>query len=162
MIMHHLSLEEIIELAATGGEHPHLAACAFCREQLEAMQALENFDAQTDDEAGSADIPVNVYRLAAATPATDETIRLRRAWFLENGTVVVRVMEDAGDGTLVGFVLSDPSQHADIRIRFSGLEHVFTPDASGRFVIGPSSIDIESMDANLDPPGFLRTDSPLP
>jgi hypothetical protein len=153
-MMTHLEIHEILELAMRGTHHDHLDECAFCREEYDNAVELMSFEASALSHSGSdADEPVEwsrQFRLAAQdsdSPATDTHVR--RTWYLENGTVVLRVMEDTERGMLYGHLIIDPSRVASISIRFSGIDQEYRPDTSGTFLIGSASIEIEKMDVLL-------------
>lgn len=153
-MMTHLEIDKILELAMRGDTHEHFAECAFCREQYNDAVELLNFEASALNLSGrDADEPVEwsrQFRLAAQdsdSPATDTHVR--RTWYLESGTVVLRVMEDTERGMLYGHLIIDPSRYPTISIQFSGIDQEFRPDTKGTFLIGSATIEIEKMDASL-------------
>ncbi len=94
--------------------------------------------------------PPDRFRLAAQGGSEHlEELVWRQTWYLEEGQVVIRVVEDTEEALLLGYVLCNPDRLSTLRIRFSGLEQSFLPDPAGRFVIGPASIDIEPMRVQL-------------
>jgi hypothetical protein len=144
----HMSEAELVQLARSGGTHPHCDVCAFCREQLAQLRAMRDHV----DAAGEADgATLMQFRLAAqGAPQVTEDTRWRQTWYLEDGAVVLRVVEDRREQMLTGFLLCAPERLETARVRFSGIAESFRPDSEGRFTIGPSSIDIEPMSVQLE------------
>lgn len=143
----HIPEPELVQIARDGGNHPHCDDCACCREQLaQIRQMLEDVAPPQSAEGAQA----KPFRLAAqgAAPAVEET-RWRQTWYLEDGGVVLRVVENHREDLLVGYLLCDSGRLPGLRVRFSGIDEDFLPDAEGRFVIGPSSIEIEPMSVRL-------------
>jgi len=140
----HIPELRLIQLARSGEDHPHLVECAFCREQYEALRTiLLGAPVRFDGSQPSKDQP---FRLAAQTGQTArEAQRWRQTWYLEDGALVIRVLEDVDTDQLVGFCISDPRRYPRLRIRFSDIPDSFSPDAQGRFIIGPATIEIEPM-----------------
>lgn len=143
----------IITLALRGESHPHIMHCAACRMLHEQAVSLYTFDAHATADVDPADddsLPVARagYRLAAQDALTGEApVVMRRTWYLENATVLVRVMEDRTEHCLYGHVITDPDRLAGIAIRFSGIDADFLPDETGMFRIGADDLEIETMDA---------------
>ncbi|MBN1446916.1 MAG: hypothetical protein JXA28_03210 [Bacteroidetes bacterium] len=145
----HLPELRLIQLARSGEDHPHLAECAFCREQYEALrEMLLGAPAERGESIPHDD---RSFRLAAASePMTTEVQRWRQTWYLEDGALVLRVLEDRDVQQLIGFCIGDPHRYAHLKIHFSGIARSFTPDAQGRFEIGPSSLEIEPMRVHIE------------
>lgn len=150
----HLDPHTIITLALRGETHEHIAQCAACRTLYAQALSLRDYDAQAyraetdDDEAYAEHTPH--YRLAAQDAlAADAPVVVRRTWYLDNATVLVRVVDDHETQCLYGHVITDPDRLAGIAIRFSGIDADFQPDATGMFHIGASDLAIETMDAML-------------
>jgi len=144
----HMSEAELVQLARSGGTHPHCDACAFCREQLlQLRDMLGGTGAAEVDESGT---PAQ-FRLAAQSfEQVDSDTRWRQTWYLEDGAVVLRVVEDRRESALDGYLLCAPERLQNMQVRFSGIEECFRPDSEGRFRIGPSSIEIEPMSVLLE------------
>ena len=143
----HIPEPELIQLARTGGAHPHCAECAFCSEQLTQLRSMLG---QEQFPLPGQRPPPDRFRLAAQGGAEEiEELIWRQTWYFEEGQIVLRVVEDPEEDVLLGYVLCDPERLSTIRVRFSGLETSFLPDPAGRFVIGPPSIDIEPMTVQL-------------
>jgi len=140
----HLSMEELMLAALTGASPPHAAACAFCSEQLALVRELAAFEDGVQETAYERE-----YRLAAATGTDRSQFTLRRTWYLEGSAGLVRVLEDTEHAQLVGYLVAPDARPASVRIRFSGIENEFIPGGDGSFVIGPATIDIESMDVSI-------------
>jgi hypothetical protein len=148
----HLSELRLVQIARSGEDDPHLYECAFCREQYDALREML-LGAPQEQRAGTHPGDSS-FRLAAQSEAdTDEDQRWRQTWYLEDGALVIRVIEETEKQRLTGFCIGDPERYAALRIRFSGLQDVFTPDAQGRFDIGPSSIEIEPMRVDIEDRG---------
>lgn len=148
----HLDPHTIITLALRGESHEHITQCAACRTLYAQALSLRDFNAQ-EDLAGTADPDASAvhtphYRLAAQDAlAADAPVVVRRTWYLDNATVLVRVVEDHEAQCLFGHVITDPDRLAGIAIRFSGIDADFHPDETGMFHIGASDLAIETMDA---------------
>lgn len=150
----HLEMHEIFRLAMTGEHHEHLDSCSFCRNEFDDALELLQSEASSASVYQQADQQWSIghrqYRLAAqdADLAVADT-HVRRTWYLENGSVVLRVMEDPERGILYGHLIVAPERFSTIAIRFSGIEADFHPDQKGIFEIGPAAIEIERMEAVL-------------
>ncbi|MDT8323372.1 MAG: hypothetical protein RRA94_04600 [Bacteroidota bacterium] len=142
----HISEAELVQLARDGGPHSHCDNCAFCREQLEQLRSMLQASAPSP---GANTMPKDFRLAAQSTPPVSEKIRWRQTWYLEDGVVVLRVVEDCRENQLIGYLLCAEDRLAAMRVRFSGIDTSFVPDAEGRFVIGPSSIAIEPMSVQL-------------
>jgi hypothetical protein len=154
----HLSDIALIVLAARRGSHPHIESCAWCREQYEALLALEDI-AQAEDAAETSGEKAEAgfagtnrpFRLAAQNAVEmDQDLVLRQTWYLDEGSVIVRVFEENKE-YLVGYVICDPARLADLRLRFSGIDQLFTPAHDGSFRIGSATIPIEPMAVEIEP-----------
>ena len=153
----HLDPHTIITLALRGGSHPHIEHCAACRTLHAQARSLATFDADTatgDAHDTTADSDAFTaapgYRLAAQDEHPgDAPVVVRRTWYLDNATVLVRVIDDRDEQCLLGHVITDPDRLAGIAIRFSGIDADFLPDERGMFRIGASDLAIETMDATL-------------
>lgn len=147
-------------MLACRGERPvHVAECAFCREQLDLAKDYlafsEKIAQQRMSEMASSDEPQEFvssanYRLAAQTLDIGPVMfRLRRTWYLNNNSVVLRVIEDMQRKVLTGFLISEHEKSAHTRVRFDGIDKEYTPDLNGVFEIGSASIEIEPMNVTL-------------
>ena len=146
---YHLSEIRLVQIARSGEDDPHLHECVFCREQYDALRGM--LLGAPHERAAESPGGDQSYRLAAQSETdTDEDQRWRQTWYLEDGALVIRVIEDIGEQRLTGFCIGDPGRYGGLRIHFSGLKDVFTPDAQGRFDIGPSSIEIEPMRVEIE------------
>lgn len=159
----HLDPHTIITLALRGESHPHIEHCAACRTLHAQARSLATFDADAAshdaDAAGDEHHTVADgdtftaaprYRLAAQDQHPgDAPVVVRRTWYLDNATVLVRVIDDRDEQCLLGHVITDPDRLAGIAIRFSGIDADFLPDERGMFRIGASDLAIETMDATL-------------
>lgn len=145
----HLSDIALVVLAASRRRHPHIEVCTYCREQYEALLAMEEFeDAEAD--APMAGAPGAAFRLAAQSELeTNASLVLRQTWYLDQGNVLLRVFEEHGKG-LIAYVLCAPERLHRLRFFFSGLPGTFAADQEGRFAIGPASIAIEPMAVTFD------------
>ena len=133
-----------MQLARDGRTHPHCDVCAFCREQLEQLRDLMQGRMQGSAEGEGA--VRRSFRLAAqSNVGTFEGIRWRQTWYLEDGALLVRVVEDTAEHLLIGYCLCDPARLPGLRLRFSGIDGIFVPDATGRFILGSAGIDVEPM-----------------
>jgi len=154
----HLSDIALIVLAARRGSHPHIEACAWCREQYEALLALDDMEhagseMRTDGEEAGAGFAgtKHPFHLAAQSAAEmDQDLVLRQTWYLDEGRVIVRVFEENKE-YLVGYVICDPARFAELRLRFSGIDQLFTPAHDGSFRIGSATIPIEPMAVEIVP-----------
>ena len=144
LIAEHIPEAQLVQLARSGEAHAHLTECVFCREQLEQLRELFGDEQRSiDAQPGS---PERKFRLAAqSAPDIADDIVWRQTWYLDDGQIVVRVVEDSREGVLIGYLLADPLPEEGLRVRFSDIDAAFVPDADGRFVIGPASIEIEPM-----------------
>ena len=154
--MKHLEMEEVLALARRGERHPHMDECMFCAEEF--AMAIELLDFETDMTSATAagsdrELPVSVvsaYRLAAQSGETGNPMfKLRRTWYFDEDSAILRVIEDTERQTLTGFFISDRKELRSAGIRFEGLEGDFVPDRNGMFRIGPAAIDIEPMKVHL-------------
>jgi hypothetical protein len=149
----HLEMNEIFRLAMAGEHHEHLDSCAFCHAEYEDALEYLKFEASSsvDEHGYEEQLQINhQYRLAAQdSDATPLDTHVRRTWYLENGTAVLRVMEDPERGILYGHLIIDTARYANLSVRFSGIKDEFHPDQKGIFEIGSTSIEIERMDAIL-------------
>lgn len=155
----HLSDIALIALAARRGSHPHIEACAWCREQYEALCALDDFEHAgsggdaSGDESGADPATIGMnrpFRLAAQSDVEmDQALVLRQTWYLDEGRVIVRVFEEEKN-SLVGYVICAPERLAVLRLRFSGLDASFEPGHDGRFLIGGAEIPIEPMSVTIE------------
>jgi hypothetical protein len=75
--------------------------------------------------------------------------RLRRTWYLNNNSVVLRVIEDMQRKVLTGFLITEQFKSVQARIRFDGIDKEFIPDLNGVFEIGSANIDIEPMQVTV-------------
>jgi hypothetical protein len=140
----HLDAALLISIAAGKRTHPHIEGCAFCREQVEELRSLAQFEKQTSDSQQEPD----TYRLAAMSMSVAEAqpeLRLRHTWYLEEGDILLRVFEDRIHDQLLGYIICDTELLSRVRIRFSGIDKEYAASEDGSFSIGPSSIDIEPM-----------------
>ncbi len=149
----HLSDIALIVLAARRAPHPHIEACAYCREQYEALIAMEDLD-EAHSNAPRQDTDDSVsqrpFRLAAQSNVDMDTeIILRQTWYLDEGRVLLRVFEERSH-LLIGYVICAPERLSTLRIRFGGLESVFTPGSDGSFLIGSADIPIEPMQVTIE------------
>lgn len=153
-MMKHLEMHEIMKLAMNSGYHEHLDACAFCHEEYcEAIDLLK-FESSASLDATDAEARVlnGHFQCRLAAQDSEESVaetHVRRTWYLEDGTAILRVMEDQQRGSLYGHLIIDPTRYATVTIRFNGIEGDFHPDPNGLFEIGSSAIEIERMDAIL-------------
>lgn len=150
----HLEMHEIFRLAMAGEHHSHLDSCAFCRTEYDDAVELLKFEAPASSEAINAEgvwlTGHHQYRLAAQdSDGTIPETHVRRTWYLENGSAVLRVMEDSERRMLYGHLITDPTRYTTVVIRFDGIEGDFRPDQSGIFEIGSVDTEIEKMDAIL-------------
>lgn len=147
--MEHYSNHQILMFASRGESPAHVNECAFCREQLILANEYLVFESEQEVEIDDPEddySPYLSYRLAAQTSETGQAMfRLRRTWYLENNSVVLRVIEDLQRKVLTGFMISERPRIAHAQIRFDGIDRVFVPDLNGVFEIGSASIDIEPM-----------------
>lgn len=146
----HLSDIALIVLAASRKPHPHLDACAWCREQYEALIAMEDYeeaDAETPvDGAGEAP----AYRLAAQSDVEMESgLVLRQTWYLDHGNVLLRIFEERGE-RLVAYVICAPERLHRLRFHFSGLPDSYVPGDDGRFIVGPVDLPVEPMTVTFE------------
>jgi hypothetical protein len=151
--MKHLEMKDLLTLARKGERSSHLDACFFCREQY---QLAVEFLAFSPDTVHGEELSMHMdgqaagyrrseYRLAAQTAeAVTPMFRLRRTWYFENNSMILRVIEDLHRGVLTGFFISERSRE-QLRIKFDGLENEYQPDRNGVFEIGSASINIEPM-----------------
>jgi hypothetical protein len=157
--MEHLSIQQLLMLACRGESPAHVAECAFCREQLDlaadylafsekiALQRMSEM--AVSDEVTESVESVN-YRLAAQTFDLGPVMfRLRRTWYLNNNSVVLRVIEDMQRKVLTGFLITEQFKSVQARIRFDGIDKEFIPDLNGVFEIGSANIDIEPMQVTV-------------
>jgi hypothetical protein len=150
----HLEIHEIFRLALAGAHHEHLDACVFCQTEYQEALDLLAFEASEHEVDETAEERLQSgphhYRLAAQdTDGQEDDTHVRRTWYLENGTAILRAMEYPERSILYGHLIIDPVRYAKVSVRFSGLMRDFRPDQSGVFEIGPSAIEIERMDATL-------------
>jgi hypothetical protein len=152
----HLDPHTIITLALRGESHPHLERCAACRTLHVQARSLAAFDPEAANgdllpaDEGDTFVSPPAYRLAAQDVLADDApVVVRRTWYLDNATVLVRVIDDHDEQCLYGHVITDPLRLAGIAIRFSGIDADFLPDERGMFRIGASDLAIETMDATL-------------
>ncbi len=154
----HLSDIALIVLAARRGSHPHIESCAWCREQYEALLAIEDMEqAESETEASGEEASAGFagtnrpFRLAAqSSVGMDQDLVLRQTWYLDEGRVIVRVFEENKEH-LVGYVICDPARFAELRLRFSGIDQLFAPAHDGSFRIGSVTIPIEPMAVEIEP-----------
>jgi hypothetical protein len=145
----HIPEAELVHYARCGESHPHLKECAFCREQLEQLrELLVDVERVLDGQVGSSPRHFRLAAQSASNAVAD--IIWRQTWYLDEGRIVIRVVEDSREGVLVGYFLGDRHPGDVVHIRFSDLDRSFSPDAEGRFIIGPSSIEIEPMSAFIE------------
>lgn len=149
---YHLSELRLVQIARSGEDDQHLHECVFCREQYDALrEMLLGAPHEGERDEGSDE---QSFRLAAQSDTeTDNEQRWRQTWYLEDGALVIRVIEDTRTQHLTGYCIGDPERYPALRIRFSGLQDVFVPDAQGRFDIGSSSIEIEPMRIEIEEGG---------
>lgn len=153
----HLRIPEIIRLAMKGEYHTHFLDCAFCREQYEDALHLESFlegVAEIQSADSTAETPPSSYRLAAqSSDDVSNATYVRRTWYLEDGNVILRVMEDTEKQILYGHLVIDPERLATSVVRFSGIDMDFSPDDRGLFDIGSTSMEIERMEVAVSRTG---------
>jgi hypothetical protein len=151
--MEHLTIQQILFIARRGEESEHASECAFCQEQLELACDFLSFSHADESMLGvcAEEIPVNSgYRLAAQSLEPGSAMfRLRRTWYLQNNSIVLRVIEDLQKNILTGFFISEMGEMAHVRIRFDGIDREYVPDLNGVFEIGSASIDIEPMNVSV-------------
>jgi hypothetical protein len=133
-----------------------METCSFCRDQYDLALDFLSSDMETLHsineamEAGLREPRQAPYRLAAQTAGPAVPLyRLRRTWYLEDNTVILRVIEDTQRHSLTGFFIGNHADDQDIRIIFDGIEKEFIPDGNGVFEIGIATIDIEPMKVTL-------------
>ncbi|PLX32016.1 MAG: hypothetical protein C0600_04025 [Ignavibacteria bacterium] len=155
--MNHLDMKELLTLARRGAQSEHLESCSFCSEQyqlaVEYLQFTPDMVHKEDSPGGEPDIQEygrSTYRLAAqSAPNASPVFRLRRTWYFENNSTILRVIEDVQRSLLTGFYISEREGKDAPRIRFDGIEKEFTPDINGVFDIGDAAINIEPMTVTL-------------
>ncbi len=150
----HLDVAELFRLVRIGAAHPHLSVCSFCREQFEEVRELEEFRPESAEPALAPPWVSTTARASYRLAAQDQELEKashhpRRTWYLEDGAVVLRVMEDEQHARIFGHLIISPDRLATVRVRFSGIDKDFTPSADGVFDIGESALGIERMDAHL-------------
>lgn len=153
--MKHLEMKDLLAMARKGERSSHLDACSFCREQYQlavdflafspdTVHGEENGMGQGEEASG-----YRQYRLAAqTTQSVTPMFKLRRTWYFDNNSMILRVIEDLQRGMLTGFFISERSRE-QLRIKFDGLEQEYQPDRNGVFEIGSASINIEPMKVTL-------------
>jgi len=155
--MKHLEMKDLLDMARKGQRSSHLDACFFCREQYQLAVEFLTFSPETvdgeDASFGAEEAAVGYrrseYRLAAqSAEAVTPMFRLRRTWYFENNSMILRVIEDLHRGVLTGFFIAERSRE-QLRIKFDGLEEAYQPDQNGVFEIGAASINIEPMKVTL-------------
>ncbi|MDT8324333.1 MAG: hypothetical protein RRA94_09485 [Bacteroidota bacterium] len=151
--MKHLGMKDLLSLARKGEQSTHLDACSFCREQYQLAVEFLAFSPDTvrreEDSIQQAEGPSafrqSQYRLAAqTTQSVTPMFRLRRTWYFDNNSMILRVIEDLQRGILTGFFITERNRE-ELRIKFDGLDEVFQPDRNGVFEIGSATINIEPM-----------------
>lgn len=151
--MEHLTIQQLLTHARRGETPAHTAACAFCREQLALAQeylAIATVDEITSVRGGDDFQQDAGYRLAAQTLDFGPVMfRLRRTWYIDNNSVILRVIEDMQRKVLTGFFISENLRAVQTRIRFDGIDREFMPDLNGVFEIGSANIDIEPMNVTV-------------
>ncbi len=151
--MEHLTIPQLLLLVRRGENPAHANECAFCREQLALARDYLSFvsdDDMTANEIPNEVLPHLAYRLAAQTVDLGPVMfRLRRTWYLEDNSIVLRVIEDIQRKVLTGFFISEQVRSARALIRFDGIDRDFIPDLNGVFEIGSASIDIEPMNVTV-------------
>jgi hypothetical protein len=157
--MAHLTIQQLLMLACRGERPAHVDECAFCREQLDLaadyLAFTEKIARQYMIEMAASDEDLEHvesvnYRLAAQTLDLGPVMfRLRRTWYLNNNSVVLRVIEDIQRKVLTGFLISEQLRSVQARIRFDGIDRDFIPDLNGVFEIGSANIDIEPMNVTV-------------
>jgi hypothetical protein len=146
----HLSDIALVVLAASRKTHPHLSECAYCREQYEALVAMEELEEAEAEIAENPEAAAGRYRLAAQSGMeADVGLLPRQTWYLDQGRVLLRVFEEHAE-RLIGYVICAPERLPGMRIRFSGIEESFVPGPDGSFVIGEAELPIEPMTVTLD------------
>jgi hypothetical protein len=147
--MKHLTTEQILLAARTQHEHQHFRECSFCREHYALAQEFLNFDPASVQPEDTMVNGNTGYRLAAQTEENPaQLFRLRRTWYLDRDTSIVRVVEDLQRSILTGFLISE-DKASTVRVRFEELGKEFIPDEKGMFEIGPSNTQVESMHVHL-------------
>ena len=131
--MKHLDMKDLLSLARKGEESSHLDACSFCREQYQFAVEFLTFSPDTvrDEEDGTRRqhepqaYVSQTYRLAAQTaqPVTP-MFRLRRTWYFDNNSVILRVIEDIQRERLKGFFIAESGSREGLSIKFDGIDEV--------------------------------------
>ena len=156
--MKHPDMKNLLTLARRGERIPHLDACSFCMEQYQLAVEFLSFSPDTvheergsiREEGSGISYERRAYRLAAQTPdSTTPMFRLRRTWYFDNNSKILRVIEDIQRGVLTGFFITERETKRDISLRFDGIDKNFMPDHNGVFEIGSASINIEPMQVTL-------------
>jgi hypothetical protein len=156
--MKHPDMKELLTLARRGERIPHLEACSFCMEQYQLAVEFLQFSPDTvheergwiQEEGATLPYERRAYRLAAqSTDTMPPMFRLRRTWYFDNNSKILRVIEDIQRGVLTGFFITEREAKGDIRLRFDGIDKDFLPDHNGVFEIGSANINIEPMQVTL-------------
>ncbi len=152
--MRHLSMQQLLAAALRDEPPAHISECAFCGEQYDLAVDYLRFEQSEAEgmEGMSSPLPsAPQYRLAAQTAEQDlPMFRLRRTWYLDGNSTILRVIEDTQRKLLTGFLITEPASTLRRIVRFDGIERSFSPDKNGVFEIGSANIDIEPMNVVVD------------
>jgi hypothetical protein len=152
--MNHLDMKELLALASKGERSDHLDDCSFCSEQYQ--RVVDSIESSPDTVLGEEGMEAfetirDQKRSGNRQPTQPVTpvFRLRRTWYFENNSMILRVIEDIQREVLTGFFISERGLKDLPRIHFDGIDREFTLDTNGVFEIGAASINIEPMNVTL-------------